>query len=283
MNTPNAHELLRTHSAGLIRALSGQRWVTAILCFGSYAMGTPDASSDIDLYVVCHPQIAAADERQVALVQAGAVTELHLERDQAGWKDQWCPCNDRLRLNGVQYDLIYNTQGWVQAVVRQVKTSGATSIPELKFRPYTFLGLLENSVILYDAQGILREIVAGLYPYPPALRQALMASSLEAMHGSLEDMQDYTRRSIGNSAFLFHLWRVIDGLETLLFALNRRYSPATKRLEEAYRSLPVLPANFLERYDDLLLTPLTPPGREKIVAGLQALVAEIEELDRPAH
>jgi hypothetical protein len=277
---PTSHEFLHSRSAALISALSTLAQVRAILCFGSYAMGTSDASSDIDLYVVCHPQIVAPDERQAAFLQAGDLDELHLDYDQPGWENQWCPSNDRLRLNGIQFDIVYNTLNWVQAVVNQVKTLGATSIPELRFRPYTFLGMLENSVILYDADGVLHRIVADLYPYPPTLRQALMDSSLAVIHSSLEDMQDYARRNIGNSAFLFHLWRVIDAMETLLFALNERYNPATKRLEEAYRSLPILPANFLKRYNGLLETPLTPPGRLKIVAGLQTLVDDIVELAR---
>jgi len=257
--------------------------VRAILCFGSYAMGASDASSDIDLYVICRPQIAAVPERQAAFLRAGKVEDLRVDYEQPDWENQWCPGKDRLRLNGMQFDLVYNTLDWVQAVVSQVKTLGATSIAELKFRPYTFLGMLENSVILYDAEGDLHRIVADLYPYPPALRKTLIASSLDVIHGSLEDLQDYARRKIGNTAFLFHLWRVIDAMSTLLFALNERYDPAAKRLEEVYRSLPILPANLMESYNGLLETPLTPSGRLKIVAGLQALVGEIEDLTGAAY
>jgi len=280
---PSSYDLLRSRSAALVSALSALASVRAILCFGSYAMGASDASSDIDLYVICRPQIAAAPERQAAFLQAGDVEDLRLDYDQPGWENQWCPCNDRFLLNSIQFDLVYNTLDWVQAVVSQVKTLGATSIAELNFRPYTFLGMLENSVILYDAERDLHRIVADLYPYPPALRKTLITSSLDVIHGSLEELQDYGRRKIGNTAFLFHLWRVIDAMATLLFALNERYDPAAKRLEEIYRSLPILPANFLERYNGLLETPLTPPGRLKIVAGLQALVGEIEELAGPAY
>jgi predicted nucleotidyltransferase len=279
---PASHELLYSHSTALVGALSRLAGVRAVLCFGSYAMGTNDDRSDIDLYVICHPQIAAADLRQAALLQAGEVVELHLDHAQAGWENQWCPCNDRLRLNGMQFDLIYHTLDWVQSVVSQVKTLAATTLPQLRFRPYTFLGLLENSVILYDADGTLHEIVAGLYPYPPALRRALVAASLEVIHGSLEDMQDYTTRNIGSSAFLFHLWRVVDAMATLLFALNERYDPATKRLEEAYHRLPILPTNFLARYTALLETPLTRDGKLAIVAGLQALLSELVVLSESA-
>ena len=280
---PTSHELLYARSARLLSALSSLAQVRAVLCFGSYAMGTSDASSDIDLYVVCHPQIAAGPERQAAFLQAGEVVDLLLDHAQPGWENQWCPCNDRLTLDGMQYDVIYYTLDWVQSMVGQVKAAGATSIPQLRFRPYTFLGLLENSVILYDAQGELHEIVNALYPYPPALRKTLLAGSLDAMHGSLEDMQDYNSRSIGNTAFQFHFWRVIDGLATALFALNERYDPATKRVEQVFPGLPILPRDFIERYNGLLESPLTPPGRLKIVAGLQALVDEIEELAGAAY
>ena len=170
---PTSQELLYARSAGLVSALSSLAQVRAVLCFGSYAMGASDASSDIDLYVVCHPQIAAPPERQAAFLRAGEVVDLLLDHDQPGWENQWCPRNDRLSLGGMQFDIIYNTLDWVRSVVHQVKTTGAASIPQLRFRPYTFLGLLENSVILYDADGELRQIVNALYPYPPALRKTM--------------------------------------------------------------------------------------------------------------
>ena len=135
----------------------------------------------------------------------------------------------------------------------QVKTSGAISIPQLRFRPYTFLGLLENSVILYDAQGELHEIVAALYPYPPALRKSLLAASLVSLSTARWKICRITTGCrIGNTAFLFHFWRVIDGIATALFALNERYDPATKRLEQVFPSLPILPPDFIERYNGLL-------------------------------
>jgi hypothetical protein len=163
-------------------------------------------------------------------------------------------------------------------VVRKVKTLGATSIPELKFRPYTMLGLLENSAILYDPESVLQEIAGDLQPYPDKLRQALFSQSLVMMRGSFEELQNYVLRNIGNTAFHFHLNRVVDSLGTILFALNRRYDPATKRVEAAYHELGILPANFLDRYNAILETPLTPIGRQQIVAELGLLVREVEDL-----
>ncbi len=146
---PASHELLQSRSAGLVSALASLAPVRAVLCFGSYAMGTHDASSDIDLYVVCHPQIAAPPERQAAFLQAGEVVDLLLEHGQPGWENQWCPCNDRLRLDGMPYDVIYNTLDWVRSVVTQVKTSGCSYYSAAQVSPvyvFGFAGKLAHPV-----------------------------------------------------------------------------------------------------------------------------------------
>ena len=162
--------------------------------------------------------------------------------------------------------------------MRKVKDQGATSIPELKFRPYTMLGLLENSVVLYDPESVLQNIKSDLHPYPSKLRQDLLSQNIPIVRGSLEDLKDYVQRDIGNSAFHFHLGRVFDSTKTILFALNGRYDPATKRVEKVLSDLKIVPKDFVKRYEKILETPLTPSGRKEIVSELQTLVAEIEIL-----
>ena len=62
-------------------------------------------------------------------------------------------------------------------------------------------------------------------------------------------MRDYVDRGIGNTAFRFHLGRILDALGTIVFALNERYDPATKRVEQAYATMNRLPRDFLTRYN----------------------------------
>lgn len=142
------------------------------------------------------------------------------------------------------------------------------------------LGLLGTSVILYDPEGIVQEITSVFSPYPSKLKKVLIAESLYKINGSLEDLRDYAKRGIGNTAFHFHLQRIIDSMSQLLFAINECYDPATKRIEEAYRELAILPDNFLHRYKAILETPLTTDGRKQVVRELQALVKEINRLER---
>jgi hypothetical protein len=64
----------------------------------------------------------------------------------------------------------------------------------------------------------------------------------------------------------------------MLFALNERYDPATKRVEEVHREFKILPPGFLSRYRTILETPLTPEGRKTIVKELRAVLNEVDSL-----
>ena len=271
-------EIIRTKSAPIVDALAGIPGVEGILCFGSYALGTFDRDSDVDLYVLCHPEIPPTHERMDAFQKIEGIQDVQMDHEEFGWDNQWCPRGDRCRLGGLPFDIAYNTVDWMKTVVSAVKERGAASIPELRFRPYTMLGLLENSVVLYDPKSILKPIKSSLYPYPAKLRQTLLSENLLTARGSLGELQDYVRRSIGNSAFHFHLSRILDSLCTILFAINRRYDPATKRTEEAFRDLEVVPDRFLEKYSRILETPLTREGRHEVVHDLETLLGEIEGL-----
>jgi predicted nucleotidyltransferase len=275
------NEIIRRKSAPLVDALAEIPEVHGVLCFGSYAMGTFDRHSDIDLYVLCSPAIIPAGIRRNALKNVAAVRNLEIDREQTSWDKRWHPQDDRCRIGELPFEISYNTVDWTRRVVRAVKDRGVISTPEFGFRAYTMLGLLDYSVTLYDPKGAVQRLKASLYPYSAKLKRSLLAESLPIARGSLEDLENYVRRSIGNSAFLFHYQRVLDALATMLFATNERYDPATKRLEEVLRTLEILPARFLERYTRMLEIPLTLDGRKEIVQTLSSFLVEIEDLIRP--
>jgi predicted nucleotidyltransferase len=276
--TTEFEKSVRTKAASVVAALARLPEVKGIGCFGSYAVDTCDADSDVDLYVLCQPSIPSSQFRFRALQGIERVHELQVGYVEFGWDNQWCPEGDRCHVDGLLFDISYNTVEWMHTVVEAVKQRGATSIPEFRFRPYTLLGLLDNSVILHDPNSILQTVKSSLYPYPATLRATLLVENLQIARSSLDDLQDYVKRSIGNSAFHFHLSRLLDSLCTIMFALNRRYDPATKRTEEAFRELAIAPDRFSERYDRLLETPLTHEGRKAIVKEFESLLREIEHL-----
>ena len=271
-------DLVHNKTAPIVESLARLEGVRAILCFGSYAMGTFDEHSDLDLFVFCEPEIVAALERQRVLESAQGVTDFEESDAAPGWDNQWSPQVDSLRVSGTRFEISYNTTDWIETVVRRVTQEGATSIPEQKFRPYTMLGLLENGIILYDPFSLLRNLTDCLYPYPAQLRQQLISDSLHTLKDCLAELKDGVKRGFGLTFFHFFFHRICDALYTFLFAVNEKYDPAVKRPEVEYEKLKVLPPNFLDRYARLLEGPFDANGRQRAVNELESLVTEVEML-----
>lgn len=265
-------------SAPLIVALAQSPSVVGVLCIGSYAFEVYDAHSDIDLYVLCAPEIISETLRQTLFGAIPGVTELHLHQTHAGWASQWSPQADRLVLNTMPFDLSYNTQSWVTNIVHRVTDEGALSLPEFTFRPYTLLGLLANAIVLYDPFGVVAQLIAVLMPYPPKLQAQIIQEKLPILNEWLADLHDCAQREFGVTSFLFYLWHICDALHSLLFAINEIYDPAAKRSEQELAKLALLPSHFIARYTKLLEGPFTPTGQRQVVADLTKLATETIEL-----
>ncbi len=274
----NPIDLVHNKTASIVENLAGLEGVQAILCFGSYAMGTFDEYSDLDLFVFCEPEIVSAVERRRILESVQGVTHFEESDTAVGWDNQWSPQVDHLRMNGTRFEISYNTTDWISTVVRRVTQEGAISIPEQKFRPYTMLGLLENGVILHDPCSLLRHLIDCLYPYPVQLKGRLISDSLHTLKDCLAELKDGVKRGFGLTFFHFFFHRMCDALYTLLFAVNEKYDPAVKRPEVEYEKLSLLPPNFLERYVVLLEGPFNKNGRQQTIRELEILITEIEIL-----
>ncbi|HIA67961.1 TPA: hypothetical protein EYN98_18305 [Candidatus Poribacteria bacterium] len=274
----NKINLVHNKTSAVIDGLAKLRDVKAILCFGSHAMGTADKYSDFDLFVLCDPEIVALSERRSVLKNIEGFIEFQPKKALLGWNTQWCPQGESLRINNDRLEIVYNTTDWIEMVVRHVTKEGTISIPEQEFRPYTMLGLLENSIVLYDPKSFLSHLIANLYPYPPRLKETLISENLPILRDSLTELSDGINREFGSTFFHFFLGKLCDALYTVLFAFNEKYDPATKRAEEEYRQLRVLPPNFVERYTRLLEGPFDKNGKRWILRELKILVTEIEEL-----
>ncbi|MCX6046421.1 MAG: hypothetical protein NT075_15045 [Chloroflexi bacterium] len=271
-------EKVRQLTAPVIAVLAQSPSVVGLLCFGSYALEVYDAHSDIDLYVLCAPEIIPEARRETIFAGLPGSTELQVHQTHAGWVSQWSPQADRLVLNQMPIELSYNTQSWVTNVVRQVTKEGALSLPEFTFRPYTLLGLLATAIVLYDPLHVIAQLKATLAPYPPKLQAALIREKLPILHEWMADLQDCAQRELGVTSFLFYLWHICDALHALLFAINETYDPAAKRAEHELAKLPLAPRHFMARYTKLLEGPFTPTGQRHAASDLASLVTETIEL-----
>jgi len=272
----NTESLIRL-ALPVVNVLADEGSVAGVLCIGSRALGLSDADSDVDLLVVGDLELAAGDRK--ALWQSMPDIS-HFETNAAtpGWENGWDWYQDRFRHNGILFDLVYLEKEWLVSAVQQVLKNPDVSISEMPFRPYTLLGLLDHSVILYDPHSVMAEIKSHLRPYPQHLRKKLLAESRAVMAEAVDELQDNVRREIGTTAFLFHLSRLNDAVATFLFALNETYNPCTRRVEAALKNLPILPADFLPRYTRLLQGPFDPAGKTWAVEEYRQLIQELQTL-----
>jgi hypothetical protein len=275
---PEPTALIAHMADPLITALATVDVVRGIVCFGSYALGTADAESDVDLYVICDPTIIPEALRYTLFTRIPGGTALHLQYATPGWDNAWAPQADRVTLEQIIFDLAYTTHDWLTHVVHRVRTEGVLTLPEIPFRPYTVLGLFAHAMPLYDPHGIVAGLRAQLSPYPPALRANLLGASLPIMTDGLAELRNYTRRNIGPSAFLLHLERVCDAMVSVLYALNEHYDPATKRPEQELRKLAMLPDRFVARFVRLLEGPFDLRSCPHVVDELTSLVGEVTHL-----
>jgi hypothetical protein len=262
----------------VVKALGTVDAVAGIVCFGSYALGTADAESDVDLYVICDPTILLETTRCSLFEDIPGVSELHLHYPTPGWENVWAPQSDRLKVEQTVFDLSYNTQPWITALVHRVLTEGAISLPEMPFRPYTLLGLFAQAISLYDPYGMVSNLITQLFPYPAVLKANLIREHLPIMRDGLAELHDCARRHIGPGVFLFHLGRVCDAMVSVLYALNEHYNPATKRPEQELSKLTIMPDRFVERFVRLLEGPFDPKGRQHVTDELTVLVEEVVTL-----
>ncbi|HEX2956948.1 MAG TPA: hypothetical protein VHO70_08945 [Chitinispirillaceae bacterium] len=248
--------------------------VESILLIGSRATSFYDEQSDYDFYIIysgTKPQVA---ERS-ALTEIDGISNFEIKPESNLWSDEWIQSGETFSFISINVDSGYQSLDFLKSVVKGVVTDYEISLEIMKFRPYTIPGLLEGSQILYDKNGELTRLRQIVRPFPENLKKKLIGQYNGIVSGSLEDIENYCNRGIGNNAFLFHLWRVSDGICQILYALNEIYDPSTKRTEEHFELLKKKPVDFRIRFEKILEGPFSKENRHDIVNQLKLLYWDI--------
>lgn len=228
-----------------VNFISKEFEVESILCYGSYAQKFNDEKSDIDLLVLLKNNFPDYLIRQACYSKYPNIKILSLDEDFANrWDVSWTPVNDRLVVENQPIDIGFNTIQWVNNVINKLIIENKITFPEFPFRPYTFLGLLESSTALYDENNFIKNCLSKIRPMPLGLRDAIINSFLPILKESYEDIMDYSERNIGILAYEFQLFRGLDALIGILFAINEVYDPASKHTERFLFKLSKKPENL---------------------------------------
>jgi predicted nucleotidyltransferase len=233
--------------------------VSAILIFGSVALGLADERSDVDLLVVCRSTIIPIADRQDLLSSVGAqwfshrgadVNRLFADQDVGGLVD------------GVPVEVAYQTVSWISDVLGDVLDRGAITTDKVPFRPYTFPALLQRGWLLRDKDGVVNAWRERAQVYPRALKVNILEHFVPQLRECTDDLVSNAERGLGPGVFIFLLHEAWDALRSILLALNEVYDPADKRTEEAILpTLQTVPRDFLSRLTNVLVGPFDVQGR----------------------
>lgn len=106
----------------LIQSLNTVSNIEAVLCYGSYAEGTQDDKSDIDLLVICKETIPSAELRK-KVYEKNYGSQIILGKSHENWETAWTPINDEFVLNDKKIEIGYNLSKWVPILWTPTKFS----------------------------------------------------------------------------------------------------------------------------------------------------------------
>ena len=148
--------------------------IQSILCYGSYAQMLYDDKSDIDLLILMKHSLPSSVIRQNCYSKFPNIKIMTLDEDLASrWDVSWTPVNDRLMLEKQPIDIGFNTISWVEKVIEKLIVENQITFDEFQFRPYTFLGMIESSKILYDENNFIKKCLSQIRPMPLKLKNAI--------------------------------------------------------------------------------------------------------------
>jgi predicted nucleotidyltransferase len=227
--------------------------VRALSLGGSYARGTAQSGSDLDIGVYYRP----ADSFRIEEIRRLAIELAKADPVVTGFYE-WGP-----RVNGgawietdiCKVDLLYRNLEQLEETIREAHAGGARhdfdQQPPFGFRGVIYLGELDCCIPLYDPAEELARLKRAVEKYPPALKHTIVRDSLWGAEFTLLFARGFARTGdVFNTVGC--LTRIGHYLVQALFALNERYFVNDKRVFEAMTDFGLMPTRFQERIDAVL-------------------------------
>lgn len=263
---------LRFAAQRVADTLKSHPFVQSIIVFGSVATETVDSYSDVDMMVICDPDIISLADRTTLLSQVGTGWQVEAAGDPA----MFAYGDIDGMVDNVLVTVHYQQVQWVETVMNEVLEHGAITTDLLPFRPYTLPALLQNGWLLYDENQHVARWREASKVYPALLKQNLLQRYLPTLQDQTAEMMATANRNIGPRNFLFHLNWSVDALLSVLYALNDTYDPADRRA--AQTTWPLLenaPVNFASRLTSILEGPFDADGMKRCAQQYSELVEDV--------
>jgi len=248
----------------------------SVIVFGSVATATVDEYSDVDILVICQPELIAEVERNQILQLFGSGWQMSIPSGNALF-----PVGDEDgRVNEVPVTVHYQTVAWIEAVLSEVIELGAVTTRLMPFRPYTLPALLRRGWLLYDGSEHVARWRQQVMHYPAQLKQNIIQHFAPILREETEEVVAAAKRFLGPANFIFHLSRSSDALISILYALNELYDPADRRApQNVWLFLKIAPLNFVPRLTAILEGPFDTEGMKRQAQCYAELVNEVTICD----
>lgn len=242
--------------------------VEALALGGSRAGTLFDESSDYDVYLYCTKPVSDEARRDILSKYCSV-----METGNHFWEYE-----DNCRLNnGIDIDILYRNMDDF--------TSGIAQVVE-QFQPHNGYTTciwhnLLTCKIIYDQDGRLTRARERFdVPYPPQLRENILAHSWRLLHASMPAYDGQLLKAVKRGDLVSINHRTAAFLEAYfdyLFALNGQTHPGEKRLIQICRErCDVLPARFEENLEGLFRDLFQAPDR--VGGDISAILSELQKL-----
>jgi hypothetical protein len=228
--------------------------VGAVTLGGSWASGTADHRSDIDLGLYLDRQggldVARLQHLASGLDDRGPAAVV-------GHPGEWGPWVNGgawLKIEGRRVDWIYRDLDLVTRTVEDLCAGHPATHFQVGhpagFSTEIYAAEIHLSEVLFDADGVIAKLKSRLVPYPPRLRRALFAGLWEArflVEAAARAAQRGDTHFVAGSAF-----RSVVCMVQALFALNERYWLHEKGSIASIDELDTKPEHFGDRVRTVL-------------------------------
>lgn len=246
--------------------------VAAVVLGGSYASGNQHKGSDMDigLYYLAEAPFEIAQIQRVAesiSLRPPTVTGFYV------W-GHWVNGGAWIQTAAGKVDFLYRNLNQVELAIEKAQAGiverDYEQQPTHGFYSIIYLAETEICIPLYDPQNQISRLKQMVKPYPPKLKEKVVANSLWSAEFTLLHASTFAQKGdVYNTVGC--LTRICSNLTQVIFALNEKYFIGDKRVTEIMSSFTILPKGYLQNITNILAHPGETP-RELIdsVAGMQA-------------
>lgn len=248
--------------------------MVAVVLGGSYAAGTSDESSDLDigLYYREAEPFSITEIRRIAdnISSQGAATVT----DFYEW-GPWVNGGAWIQTEVGKVDFLYRNLDQVERTIRDAQQGiiahDYDQQPTFGFYSVIYLAEIRACDSLFDPGSQIVRLKHQVEVYPPRLKRTIVGECLWSAEFALRFARKFAAcGDVYNTVGC--LTRVASNLTQVLFALNERYFIGDKKVMEKIASFPILPGGYVQQITSILASPgKTPEELSRTVSHLETL------------